>query len=64
MTIVDVIQTVADNGGAAVSSKGTRLTTADLAPITKLGKHAVSYRTVPLTESEIKGEWTYEADGI
>ncbi|MBJ6364215.1 hypothetical protein ACFOQM_23630 [Paenibacillus sp. GCM10012307] len=60
LTMMKAIQTVAYYGGSIVSNKGTRFLAADIEPITKLGRYAVSCRNIAVTEAEIKGEWTHE----
>ncbi|WP_028559825.1 hypothetical protein [Paenibacillus pinihumi] len=58
------IQALAASGGVIVSNKGRRLKAGDLAPITKLGRYAVSCRNVAVTDSEIKGEWTWKSANV
>ncbi|WP_102273211.1 hypothetical protein [Cytobacillus massiliigabonensis] len=60
MTLVEAIRALTNGASAAVSAIGKRYTAAELAPINFIGKHAVSYRDVGMTEAERKGEWRVE----
>lgn len=61
MGLVEAVRALTNGATAVVSVIGKRYTAAELAPINFIGKHAVSYNNVGMTEAERKGEWRIES---
>lgn len=59
MAIVEMLRALSrDPASIVVSCEGRWFTAADFAPITWIGQHACSHRSIPLTKAEQNGEWT------